>query len=147
MKSLFSWKGKTILIVEDDNNSFIYLSEILKRAEPNILRAKSGLSAFFHCINYPRPDIVLMDIKLPEMSGYDSTRLIKKYQPGIPIIALTACAMLDEKQQCLTAGCDAYMSKPALPAEVLHLINSFLTLTNAQEPNYESMSFNQSNWD
>jgi CheY-like chemotaxis protein len=126
MNPLYNWAGKSILVVEDDDNSFFYLSEILKRTQVEIMRCKSGLSGFFQSIGYPGPDLVIMDIKLPEMSGYDSARLIKKYLPMLPIIALTACAMQDERQKCLMCGCDAYMSKPALPNDILPLLNNHL---------------------
>jgi CheY-like chemotaxis protein len=67
-----------------------------------------------------------MDIKLPELSGYDAIRLIKKYQPEIPIIALTACAMIEQKRQCYDAGCDVYLTKPILPMDLLININQFM---------------------
>ena len=127
MKTSYNWSGKTILIVEDDDPSFIYVSEIIKTFHPIIVRCKSGLVAFFQCMNYPFPDLVLMDIKLPEMSGYDSTRLIKKYQPNIPIIALTACAMQEEKQKCFLAGCDEYLTKPIFPKDLIYAIGCYLS--------------------
>jgi FOG: CheY-like receiver len=126
MKPSYSWQEKNILIVEDDDLSFIYVSEALKSFAPNITRCKSGLVAFFHCMSYPAPDLVLMDIKLPEMSGYDSTRLIKKFQPGIPVLALTACAMQDERNKCIMAGCDLYLPKPVMPHNLINAIASFL---------------------
>ena len=127
MKAIYNWSGKNILIVEDDDPSFIYVSEIIKGFNPKVMRCKSGLMAFFQCMNYPFPDLVIMDIKLPEMSGYDSTRLIKKFQPKIPIIALTACAMQDEKQKCLLAGCDYYLSKPIFPQNLINTIGMYLS--------------------
>ncbi len=127
MKALFDWKSITILIVEDDDSSFIYVSESLKPYGPEIIRCKSGLVAFFRCMKYPRPDLVIMDIKLPEMGGYDATRLIKKYQSKIPVIAFTACAMQEEKQQCLSSGCDAYLAKPVLPHDLLDTVNIYLS--------------------
>lgn len=129
MKDAYNWSERTILIVEDDDPSFIYASEILKVFHPKIKRCKSGLVAFFQCMDYPIPDLVIMDIKLPEMSGYDSTRLIKKYRPGIPIIALTACAMQVEKQRCMVAGCDYYLTKPIFPKDLVSIIDLYLNNT------------------
>jgi CheY-like chemotaxis protein len=126
MTSNFNWKEKIILIVEDDDSSFLYVAELLKPVQCMIIRAKSGLDSFFQSMNSPVPDLIIMDIKLPEMSGYDAIRLIKKYQANIPIIALTACAMLSQKQQCIDAGCDAYLSKPILPKDLLMNINHFI---------------------
>jgi two-component system, cell cycle response regulator DivK len=135
MNSKYNWSGKTILIVEDDDPSFIYVSEIIKAYNPHTDWCKSGLTAFFHCMNYPAPDLVIMDIKLPEMSGYDSTRLIKKYHPGIPIIALTACAMQEEKKRCFLAGCDSYLTKPVFPNELLNAIDIYLSQTKSNSSN------------
>ena len=132
MKPVYSWSGKTILIVEDDDTSFIYVSETLKFFNPIVTRCKSGLVAFFQCMNYPAPDMVIMDIKLLEMSGYDSTRLIKKFQPGIPILVLTACAMQDEKLKCFSAGCDFYLTKPVLPQDLISAVGNIL---NHLKPN------------
>lgn len=132
MKPAYNWSGKTILIVEDDDTSFIYVSETLKCFNPNVTRCKSGLVAFFQCMNYPMPDMVIMDIKLLEMSGYDSIRLIKKFQPGIPILALTACAMQDEKQKCFSSGCDFYLTKPVLPQNLIITVGNIL---NHPKPN------------
>jgi two-component system, cell cycle response regulator DivK len=126
MEREYNWKGKNILIVEDDNTSFIYVSETLKIFNPAITRCQSGLAAFFQCMAHPAPDLVIMDIKLPELSGYDATKLIKKFQPHIPIVALTACAMTDERQKGLKAGCDYYTTKPILPTELIDIVDIYL---------------------
>jgi FOG: CheY-like receiver len=126
MNDSFDWSEKTILIVEDNDPSFIYVSEIIKRFKPKIIRCKSGLVGFFQCVSYPFPDLVIMDIKLPEMNGYDSARLIKKYQPKIPIIALTACAMQEEKKKCFDSGCVYYLTKPILPENLINVLGMFL---------------------
>lgn len=77
-------------------------------------------------MGFPVPDLVIMDIRLPELSGYDSTRLIKKFRPDIPIIALTACAMVEEKQKGLKAGCDFYITKPIMPDVLIDTVNAYL---------------------
>lgn len=120
------WNHKTILIVEDDDSSYIYISELIRSYQCNIHRSKSGLDAFFQSMTSPFPDLILMDIKLPELSGYDAIRLIKKYQPHIPIIALTACAMNDQKKKCYDSGCDIFLAKPILPKELLINIDHYL---------------------
>ena len=133
MKLAHNWKGKNILIVEDDDPSYIYVSEILKSYYPTLKRCKSGLEAFFECMNFPFPDLVIMDIKLYEMNGYDSTRLIKKYHSEIPIIALTACAMEEEKLKCDKAGCDFYLAKPTIPKRLIDAIGSYLITSDIAE--------------
>jgi hypothetical protein len=126
MKPKFNWNGKTVLIVEDDDSSFLYVAELIRSFNCKTLRSKSGLDSFFQSMNFPIPDLIIMDIKLPELSGYDAIRLIKKYQPEIPIIALTACAMIEQKRQCYDAGCDVYLTKPILPMDLLININQFM---------------------
>lgn len=139
MKSANNWKGKNILIVEDDDPSFIYVSEIIKVYQPSVKRCKSGLTAFFQCMSFPFPDLVVMDIKLPEMSGYDATRLIKKYQPAIPIVALTACAMQDEKQKCFLAGCDFYLTKPIFPHDLINVIGNYMHRSKSDIIEYSAL--------
>jgi CheY-like chemotaxis protein len=126
MKPKFNWNGKTVLIVEDDDSSFLYVAELIRSFNCKTLRSKSGLDSFFQSMTVPIPDLIIMDIKLPELSGYDAIRLIKKYQPEIPIIALTACAMIEQKRQCYDAGCDVYLTKPILPMDLLININQFM---------------------
>lgn len=126
MKPNYNWNGKTVLIVEDDDSSFLYAAELIRSYNCKTIRSKSGLDSFFQSMSFPIPDLIIMDIKLPELSGYDAIRLIKKYQPQIPIIALTACAMIEQKRQCYDAGCDAYLTKPILPIDLLININQFI---------------------
>lgn len=122
----YDWSGKRILIVEDDHANFIYVSETLKIFQPLISRCNSGLDAFFCCMAHPFPDLVIMDIKLPELNGYDSTRLIKKYHPDIPVVVLSACAMAHEKQRGIRSGCDCYITKPIMPDELISVVNKHL---------------------
>ena len=67
-----------------------------------------------------------MDVKMPVMSGLDATRKIKMQKPNIPIIAQTAYAMEDEKQHCLDAGCDDYISKPIDPTDLFTLLKKYM---------------------
>ena len=122
----FHWSNKKVLFVEDDEASFIYLSELLKKNQANVVHCFSGLSAFFKCMNDPELDLVLMDMLIPELNGFDSTRLIKKFRPDIPIIAVTACAMLEDRRRCIHSGCDGYLSKPIFPKDFYSLVNFYL---------------------
>lgn len=136
----FTWKNKTVLLVEDDEASCVYLSELLKVNMVEVIKCNNGLTAFFHSMNNPWIDLVIMDMKLPEMNGFEATRLIKKYQPSLPVLAVTACAMLEDKRRCKIAGCDAYLSKPVLPEEFLSTVNQFLKI-DRRKPHY-SVFFN-----
>ncbi|MEI8047289.1 MAG: ATP-binding protein [Bacteroidota bacterium] len=102
----------TILVVEDDDTSALLINLILRDFSREILKAKSGNVAVETCRNNPNLDLILMDIKIPDLNGYESTRQIRKFNKNVVIIAQTAFAMVREKEQALEAGCNDYISKP-----------------------------------
>lgn len=106
------WQKKTILIAEDDVTSYMFLEEILSNTGLNIIFAKDGKEAVEMCKNNPEIELVLMDMQMPVINGYDATRQIKKIRDTLPIIAQTAHALVDDKKKCLDAGCDDYIKKP-----------------------------------
>jgi PAS domain S-box-containing protein len=112
-----NWNNKTILIVEDIDSNYFYLEAILKRTKVNVKWAQDGIQAIELCKKYI-PDLILMDIQLPQMDGYTVTREILSQYPSIPIIAQTAFAFTDEKEKILKAGCQDYLTKP-IDAELL----------------------------
>jgi signal transduction histidine kinase/CheY-like chemotaxis protein len=122
----FDWRNKTILIAEDEHNNFIFLNEIIKRTGAKVIEAKNGLQAVHAIENNPEINLVLMDLLMPEMDGYNATKQIKKIRPSIPVIAQTAYTMMKEKEKSLESGCDGYISKPYNPPELLELINNFI---------------------
>ncbi len=122
----YNWKGKTILIVEDDANSIQFLFEILKKTNASVLHVDSGDKAIEICLNNPLPDIVIMDIQLQGMDGLEATKQIKKINPSIPVIAQTAYAMAGDKDRIKQAGCDDYIPKPIDHKQLLPKINSYL---------------------
>ena len=128
-----SWEGKRILIVEDDDTNFLYISAILKRKKVQIIRSMDGLDAFFVCMT-DAPDIVVMDIRLPILNGCEAIRLIKKYEPNVPIITLTASVMNEDRLNALNAGSDAFITKPILPNKMISVIDSFFNpLASSQQ--------------
>jgi PAS domain S-box-containing protein len=104
--------GKTIMIAEDDAGSFELLEMYLKPWKVKILWAKNGVEAIDIFSKNNSIDIILMDIKMPILSGYEATKEIKLVKPSVPIIAQTAYAINNEKEIALAAGCDDYISKP-----------------------------------
>lgn len=133
MTNNFDWSDKTLLIAEDDHFSFIYLKEILNGTGIKIIYADNGIRAFAECLKNKNISVVLMDIKMPVVNGLESTRLIKKYKPQIKIIAQTAFAMPEDKQKCISAGCDDYITKPIIPEELYtKLIRMFSFIENAE---------------
>ncbi|MCB9016704.1 MAG: response regulator [Lentimicrobiaceae bacterium] len=104
--------GKCILVVEDVDTNFFYISSLLKKKNCRVLRASNGLKAVEICKSDSSVNLVLMDIELPLMDGYEATRQIKKIRPDLPIIAQTAFALMGERERSVEAGCDDYIAKP-----------------------------------
>lgn len=125
-QSEFNWKGKTILIAEDDENGFIYLNHILESTKANVLRAKNGKEAMEAMQFHPFVDIILMDLQMPVMNGIETTIRLKEIYPKIPIIAQTAFAMEGDREKCLAAGCDDYITKPVDAQKLLSKIAQFI---------------------
>ncbi len=123
--SNMSWPGKNILIVEDEVSNYKYLEALLfNRA--NLIWVKNGDEAIKTCLE-KKIDLVLMDIKLPKIDGFEATRKIKEKKPEIPIIAVTAYAMEADKNESIQAGCNNYISKPFKMEELFSLINSYMS--------------------
>jgi PAS domain S-box-containing protein len=103
---------REILIVEDEINNFLLIEELLIKEEIKILHAWNGKEAVDMFIKNPAINMILMDIKMPVMDGFEAMQLIKVKNPDIPIIAVTAFAMMEDKEKALRAGFDNYISKP-----------------------------------
>jgi PAS domain S-box-containing protein len=124
-ESNYNWKDKTFLIVEDDPNSMKFLAELLKKTNANLLEAYSGNQALEVCSNLI-PDIIIMDIQLPQMDGFEATHRIREINPDIPIIAQTAFAMAGDREKITNSGFDDYISKPIDGKQLFPKINSLL---------------------
>ena len=122
----YNWSGKTILIAEDEENNYRYFKMILSKMHASILHAKNGIEAIRIC-QEKTIDLVLMDIKMPEMDGLEATNKIREFQKELPIIALTAFAMENDEKMSLEAGCNAYVSKPVSGDKLMVLINHYIS--------------------
>ncbi len=113
--------GKKILIAEDDENSWYYLSEIFKPAGVKLKRATNGRE-LLRMIETEIPVLVLLDINMPVMNGFEAMKIIQKTYPDLPVIAQTAYAMEIERNKCFEYGCCGYISKPFKKKELFDTI-------------------------
>ncbi|MFV5689363.1 PAS domain S-box protein [Flavobacterium sp. ZT3R25] len=118
-------KSLKILIVEDDEISGRLLTQTIKKFSKEILRAKTGIGAVEMCHNNPDIDLVLMDIQMPVMDGYEATKKIRKFNKDIIIIAQTAYAQIGDKEKAITAGCNDYISKPVKKEELMVMMYKY----------------------
>jgi two-component system cell cycle response regulator DivK len=118
---------KRILIVEDNDLNLKLFRDLLTAHGYETIETKEGLEAITLTKN-EKPDLILMDIQLPEVSGLDVTRRLKADSTiaQIPIIAVTAFAMKDDEERILSAGCEAYISKPISIMPFLSTVRRFL---------------------
>jgi PAS domain S-box-containing protein len=121
----YDWSGKKILIVEDDLLGCEYLKEIMEPTNVSIMLVENGLEAINSIKNNPDIDMVLMDLRIPEIDGYTTTSEIKKIRPEIPVIVQTANAMPEDRIRAEEAGCDDFVTKPINRKELLAKLNSF----------------------
>jgi CheY-like chemotaxis protein len=117
----------TILVSEDDETSFFYIKTILgQNTSAKIIHAVNGRDAIEKFRDNPDIDIILMDMKMPEVNGLEATLKIKAINPDIPVIAITAYAMVGDEKRILDAGCDSYISKPISKQALLDKIAEFI---------------------
>ncbi len=121
----------TLLVAEDEENNFRYIERILEGAPIDIIRAVDGKEAVEICRKNNNIRLVLMDIKMPVMGGYEATVIIKQFKHDLPIIAQTAFAMENDKQIAFDCGCDDYLSKPFGKEELLRMFNKHLKPENS----------------
>lgn len=119
------WRDKSVLVVEDEDSNYELIRAALLRTGVHIVRAGSGLEAVEMAGN-ECPDLILMDLRLPELDGYEATRRIKAANPGIPIVAITAQAMKEDRVKCMEAGFDDYFAKPVGPSGIREIASSYL---------------------
>jgi CheY-like chemotaxis protein len=118
-------KNLKILIAEDDRVSQMLLTLLMKRFCKEVLISRTGVETVNTCRNIPDIDLVLMDIKMPDMFGLEATRQIRQFNNDVIIIAQTAFGLSGEREKAIQAGCNDYISKPILKDELLTLIRKY----------------------
>jgi CheY-like chemotaxis protein len=121
-------KGRKILIVEDDLSSRLYLNKILEKTGVIILNAGDGQEAIDIAMRNPDIDIILMDIQLPVMDGYTSTRKIREFRENVIIIAQTAYGLLGEKEKIIDSGFNDYLVKPIFSQNLMQKLITHLAV-------------------
>jgi len=119
-------KFPNILIAEDVESNFLYLKAVLSKLNANIFWAKNGIEAVEICENEQTIDLILMDLQMPEMNGYEATQILKKKFPQMPIVAQTAFAMSDDREKALDSGCDDYLAKPIKSKDLLSVVGKYI---------------------
>ena len=114
-----------VLLVEDDARLQTLARKILERHGYQVLLASDGRVAV-ELASSGQPDLLLMDVSLPEMDGLEATRLIKRTQPDLPIVALSAHAMERDRERTRDAGCDGFLSKPYQIPDLLAAVSAHL---------------------
>jgi PAS domain S-box-containing protein len=118
--------GLKILLAEDDAASEMLISWAVRIFDKDILKVRTGVKAVEACLNNPDIDLILMDIRMPEMDGYEATRQIRKFNPTAVIIAQTAFALEGDREKAIEAGCNDYILKPIKKDELLTLIRRYI---------------------
>ncbi|HWI40386.1 MAG TPA: response regulator, partial [Verrucomicrobiae bacterium] len=122
----FYLQGKVVLLVDDDMRNMFALSRVLEQRGLRVVKAEDGEKALSILDGGEGVDIILMDIMMPGMDGYDTTRSIRKRGIRTPIIALTAKAMKEDRDKCLAAGADDYLSKPVDTERLMSMMRVWL---------------------
>ncbi|WP_297087941.1 PAS domain S-box protein [uncultured Draconibacterium sp.] len=114
----------SVIIAEDDEASTMYFEAIFRNEFENIIYAKTGKETVDKCRENPDADLILMDIKMPGMNGYDATREIRKFNKDVIIIAQTAFGLTGDREKAIAAGCNDYIAKPIKKEELEIIIKN-----------------------
>ena len=124
----YHWNNRVVLITEDEEVNFFYLKTLLQKAEAKVIRAKNGKEAVDIIAKHKGGiDLILMDLNMPVMDGYEAMRIIKSKHPRIPIIAQTAYTMNNDRHRCLEAGFNDYIAKPINRLALYRMVNDNLS--------------------
>ncbi|HEX6938950.1 MAG TPA: response regulator [Longimicrobiales bacterium] len=119
--------NKTILIVEDNEDNLMVYRTILEHVGYDVIDARDGEEGIARA-SEAHPDLILMDISIPKIDGWEATRRLKQEEDtrDIPIIALTAHALEEDREKALSVGCDGYLAKPVEPRRVVAEVERYV---------------------
>mgnify|MGYP000458779876 CR=1 FL=1 len=118
------------MIVDDNENNLYTLNALIRKyMDVEVLQASSGKEAIDIALRDPRIDLIVLDVQMPEMDGFEATAAIRRAEQiaggHVPIVAMTASAMKGDRERCLTAGMDGYLTKPVRAKELYEVVESF----------------------
>ena len=121
-----------VLIAEDDDSNFRYIEVVLKKSSFKVLRAINGHETLEICRTNPEVKILLMDLKMPGMDGFEATRQIREFLPDLPIVVLSAYISVADEEAARSAGCNDYITKPVSKAKLLETLDRLLLSAEKQ---------------
>jgi len=125
--TIIDLEGVEILIAEDVDLNYYFVERILKKTKAKVYWAENGEEAVKHCKKNDNIALVIMDIQMPVLNGWEATKQIKEFRKNLPIIALTAYALSNEEEKSIEAGCNAFLTKPVKPSVLISELKKFLT--------------------
>ncbi|MFC2114717.1 response regulator [Bacteroidota bacterium] len=121
-------RGKTIVIAEDEEFNYRFLEKLITMQGGEVIWATTGQEVIDILENNPDIDLIMMDLKMPVMNGFEATKIIKISNPEIPIIAQTAFALFGDSDKAMEAGCNDYIAKPIMVNELMQKLKLHLNL-------------------
>ncbi len=122
----YNWSNRNILIAEDVDVNYRFLEKILQDTGANIFRVMNGIEAVDYCKSHDEVDLVLMDIQMPGLDGFEASKAIKSIRGDLPIIAQTAHAIDGGREKGFESGCDEYIVKPININKLYATINKYI---------------------
>jgi CheY-like chemotaxis protein len=122
----FNFKGRTLLIAEDNDDNFDYFYLTCKRTGVSVFRAKNGIEAVALCRDHPEIQMVIMDGMMPGMTGFDATKEIKNFRPELPIIMITAYVNPASMHAAISGGVNDFLAKPIGSDELMIILDKWL---------------------
>lgn len=122
----YNWQGKTIMIAEDEEINYLFIERVLMATNATLVRATNGKSAIDIASNNPNINLILMDIRMPDVNGIEATETIKNSRPNLPIIAQTCYESEMNLADYPTVHFDGFISKPVNISKLLELIDKLI---------------------
>lgn len=123
----YEWPNKVILVVDDEEVNAMFLDAVFHGTSAQMIFAKNGQEAIELCKSINKIDLILMDLKMPVLNGLKATKEIRKFNTKVPIIAQTALASEEDRQNCEIAGCNDTITKPIEVEQLLEMVNRYIS--------------------